>query len=246
MIAMPPLSPSHAEALALALDVVFEHSDPVLGVVFSGSVARGSADQLSDIDLFVLVDGSRRQGVQRRLAGVACEMFFNPPARIPRYLVEEAASGRCPTIGLLLDGVVLYDPSGVVAQLRAAAEQVRGEGPKVSDEAMTLRRYVTADLLDNARDVEDRDPITASILAATAVRDAMVLSHVLADRWAPRDKDLLAGVAELRPETAVAIDRYGRDRTVASACDLVEALIGVSGFFEWESPPEHFGGVPEA
>ena len=113
-VTIPPgLNEPYLEAVRLAVDFIFARTDKPRAVTLSGSVALGYGDPNSDLDFWVVVAGDHRQRVQRRFNGVPCEMFFNPERRIPRYFKEEATDGRCPSVGLTLDGHVLYDPEGV-------------------------------------------------------------------------------------------------------------------------------------
>ncbi len=105
----------------------------------------------------------------------------------------------------------------------AYPERVRRAGPQVPDHILTLRRYLIADTLDNARDVTERDPVAAFVLSASALREAMVLAYIMGGRWAPRDKDLFEGLGEAKPEAAPAVEAYARSPSVESAALAVQA-----------------------
>ena len=234
----PELSEPYLEALRLAVNFIFSRSDRPLSVTLSGSVALGYGDLNSDLDIWVVVDGDHRQRVQRRFNGVPCEMFFNPERRIPHYFTEEAAEGRCPSVGLTLDGHVLYDPEGVAEKLRGQARLIRTNGPQVPHETIDLRKYLTVDTLDNARDLQGRDPLMASILAAAAVHESLRLAYVLNGQWTPRDKDLQTRIESVCPQAVEPLRKYQAKPTPDTATSVLQAILGVSTFFEWESDPD--------
>src|SRR5262245_11981753 len=66
-----------------------------LGIVVSGSLVRGvGAGPTSDLDVFVVHAEPWRERDQRRFAGIAAELFVNPPAQIRRYFASEHREGR--------------------------------------------------------------------------------------------------------------------------------------------------------
>jgi hypothetical protein len=234
----PELSEPYLEALRLAVDFIFNRPERPVSVTLSGSVALGYGDVNSDLDIWIVVDGDNRQRVQRRFNGVPCEMFFNPERRIPRYFSEEALEGRCPSVGLTLDGHVLYDPEGVAEKLRDQARLVRADGPRVPPETIELRKYLAVDTLDNAKDLQGRDPLMASILAAAAVHESLRLAYVLDGQWTPRDKDLQTKVDSVCPQAIEPLRRYQENPTPDTAISVLHSVLGVSTFFEWESDPD--------
>ena len=232
------LSEPYVTALRMALDFIESRPNRAVAVTVSGSVVQGRGDPFSDLDLWIVVEGVHRQRVQRRFNGVPCEMFFNPEARIPTYFEDESKEGRAPSIGMTLDGHVLYDPDGAARRLQELAAQVRKVGPRVPHEAIVQRRYLAVDTLDNARDVYDRDPLMASLLIADAVKSALELSYVLAGMWTPRDKDLSLRLGEACPQAVEPLRSYQRQPTPETADVVLDAILDASTFFEWESAPD--------
>jgi hypothetical protein len=232
------LAEPYATAMQLALDFIAEYPAGILAVTAGGSVVQGLGDPLSDLDMWVVVNGDERQRVQKRFNGVPCELFFNPAGRIPRYFAEEAMQGRASSIGLTLDGDVLYDPEGIAHDLRQQAAAMRQAGPQVSNEEIVLRKYLIVDTLDNARDVVVSDPLMSALLCADAVKATLELAYILEGAWTPRDKDLAKRLGEVRPHAVDPLDRFGTEPTVDSAAEVVHSILGVSTFFSWESEPD--------
>ena len=103
-------------------------------------------------------------------------------------------------------------------------------------------RYTTAAAFEDAIDVKDRDPATATMLLSVCV--IRMLHHVFRERrqYQPREKDLIASVQRLDPELASwAIAFYGsadlRER-VELAGRIADRTIKARGFYEWSSEPE--------
>lgn len=96
-------------------------SDPkVMGVLLTGSRARGDATPGSDVDLWVLLSGvNERRFRSEEEQGHLVEMHF-------RNLVQARDKMRRHAMELYshLDGRILYDPEGKLAELRAEAQRL--------------------------------------------------------------------------------------------------------------------------
>ena len=139
-------------------------------------------------------------------------------------------------------GFVVLDTDPVVEELRSKARHFLSLSPTTSTKTIEMMRYTTAAAFEDAVDVKDRDPVTASMLLSVCV--IRMLHHVFRERrqYLPREKDLIASVQRLDPELAsLAIAFY-------SSADLTERLelagriadrtIKARGFYEWSSEPE--------
>jgi len=99
-----------------------------VGVVLFGSVASGSANRTSDIDLFVIVDGDRMQA-QRKAHDIEQEIAdeeFDGDRYEAHIVVEssESASNHDRISDILTDGLTLRDSPG----LDAVKQEVFGNG----------------------------------------------------------------------------------------------------------------------
>jgi len=234
--------PSLGEPFATALDdaIAFLDSIPeeVIGIWLAGSVARGSADANSDLDLYVLVDASHRRRINRRCNGVPVEMFLNPPEWARRYIAENRELGRKSSIGMMAAGLILFDPRGECAALAAESQAAIDGGPAVPEVQLELRRYFAVDGFDNARDVVDRDPTTARMMAAESLREAATIWFLTRGEWPPRDKELFPELRVRYPEAAALVDRHATSGDLSPAAAALRMLIGVDAFYEWATPPE--------
>jgi hypothetical protein len=112
------------------------------------------------------------------------------------------------------------------------------KGPAVPEETITFQRYTAVDQMDNALDVADRDPATAQLLATEAVSQAIAVWFIERGGWTPRAKDRLRALRDVDPEAADAVEKFIGSGDVNDAESAIGVLLGVSGFFEWESIPE--------
>lgn len=237
-LSIPELEPPFDRALADALDYVFEIHDDVVSINLAGSVFRGKADPRRDLDVYVIIGGELRHRDHRFFAGVPVEMFFNNEERSRGYFAQDQREGRAHAVRLMAFGHIIYDPGGVFARLRADALDVMERGPAVPEETLTFRRYGAVDQMDSALDVADRDPAMARILATEAVSQAIAVWFVERGGWIPRGKDRLQALRTVDPEAAIAVERFIDSGSVAEAEEAIAMLLGVGGFFEWDSLPE--------
>jgi hypothetical protein len=235
---LPPLDPPYDQALVEAIEYVFDVHDDVVAINLAGSVSRGEVDERSDIDLYVIIGGDLRHRDQRIFSGVPAEMFFNPEQRARKSFDADRLQGRAPGIALMAFGHIIYDPDGVFAKLRQDALAAMEAGPAVPDEQVTMQRYASVDRLDNALDVAQRDPAMARMLATEAVSQAIAVWFIERGGWMPRAKDRLEALRRVDPEAADAVEQFMESGEVADAESAIGVLLGVSGFFEWESIPE--------
>lgn len=237
-LSTPPLKPPYGQALVEALEYIFETNEDVIAINLAGSVASGDQEARSDLDLFVIIGGEMRHRDQRLFGGVPVEMFFNPEERARLAFEQARLEGQAPTVKMMAFGHIIYDPVGVFERLRAEALEVMERGPAVPEETITIRRYVAVDQMDNALDVVQRDPSTARLLATEAVSQAIAVWFIERGGWTPRDKDRLSALRDVDPEAADAVEQFIESGDVNDAESAIGVLLGVSGFFEWESIPE--------
>lgn len=237
-LSIPPLEPPYDQALVEALEYIFEAHDDVVAINLAGSVASGEAYARSDIDLYIIIGGDKRHRDQRLFGGVPAELFFNPEARARRALEQDQLEGRAPAVKMMAFGHIIYDPDGVFARLRTDALDVMEKGPAVPEESITFQRYTAVDQMDNALDVAHRDPATAQLLATEAVSQAIAVWFIERGGWMPGAKDRLRALRDVDPEAADAVEQFIGSGDVNDAESAIGVLLGVSGFFEWESIPE--------
>lgn len=149
----------------LLLEVVAEarEDDEIIGVLLTGSMARGDALPGTDIDLrFILDDGASRAFDSRLRDGILVERGFADVATAQAALDENPMN-----VYAYLDGRILRDPSGALASLKQQAQK-RFDEFEISAEERTR----TAFLLGCSRDkilvaVNGGDLLRAAFVAGT-------------------------------------------------------------------------------
>ena len=120
------------------------------------------------------------------------------------------------------------------------------ERPSYPSAAALVRgRYDAATRFEDALDVADADPATATMLLTGAVT-AMLEAWCRAETGAiPRRKDLIGRVADLDPalgeQARAAFAHAPFAERCAAATAVADRTIAARGFFEWDSG---FGPVP--
>ena len=244
----PGLSEPHATALQCAVQFIFVEVDPI-GIVAAGTIVRGTPHPSSDLDVYVIHDAPFRRRVQRFFGNhVPTEIFINPPSAIRAYFAEEHEAGRPVTAHMLATGHVVFQRGRELDLLRQEAHEWL-ERQSVPNEAAAIHaRYGAATVVEDAADVADDDPATASMLIAHAVIEMLEFWCRAKTGRIPRRKDLLARVAGLNP----ALGALGRHaffdpsfaEREAAAAEIADVTIGVRGFFEWDSGAEAVTNAP--
>lgn len=245
---MPLLPELYATALSQAVAYIHERYQP-LGIVASGSIVRGTPHADSDLDIVVVHAPPWRQRTQRFFNGVPAEMFVNPAFQLRQGMASEARVGRPVMAHMLATGVVVYDPTGIATSLLAEAHANLDAGPTVSDEWLLQRRYGIATNFEDAVDLRDIDPERAQTLVVESVIEAAKWHFLDQGRWLPRSKALLTDLeafdSDLGQAVRSAIHEPDFDLQIELATPIVQRILGHTGFFEWESEPQHLEQDPD-
>jgi predicted nucleotidyltransferase len=112
-------SPVHRRLLSEAL-ADLRRDEAIIGVLLAGSLARGDALPGSDIDLYVLLrDGRPKTSFAVERDGILVERMGADEAAIRQRFIERPMS-----LYTYLDGRILHDPAGRLADLTALARQL--------------------------------------------------------------------------------------------------------------------------
>lgn len=237
----PDLPDTYATALREAVGFIASRFPALTALAACGTIVRGAPDRSSDLDLYVIHAEPWQQRLQRFFSCVPAEIFVNPEFQVHRYLEHEGRDGRPITAHMLATGFPVYDPDGVLDRLRERARRVLDAGPPEPHDRVEPR-YLIGSLYEDATDVVESDPRTARVFAHRAVWEALQQAFRRTGRFIPRQKEILARLADLDQELdrlAVSfVDEPDHVRAVETAGLIVERVAGVRGFFAWESTPK--------
>lgn len=234
---LPELAEPYASAAREAVAYIIERWQPI-AIILAGSVLRGEGDASSDMDTFVIFEGSYRQRVQKRFNGVPFEIFANPPRRARRYLEEEQLDGGGSTIHMLATGFVVLNRDAVITDLIQRSQYILTQTPLPLDSHLIYQRYMAADKFENALDLRQREPALGLLLASSAMLDMLNYYFISQSKWIPRHKDLLKTLRSENPELARLVEQFFQatgDIRFDLAAQIADRTIGTRGFFEWES-----------
>lgn len=240
----PKLGERYRSALREAVAYILERYEP-LGILACGTIIRGTPDKTSDLDMYVIHHAPYRQRVQRWFNGVPAEIFVNPPQWIEQYFAEEAQDRRPLTAHMLATGFVVLNRDEVVDGLIGKAKKWLATRPEPTNPtSLTFKRYMIANLYEDALDRVSQDPSTASMLLSQAVRQMLDFVFDGTTEFYPRHKALLETLMAIQPEVGQLARQFWAEVTLAERLRLAEQIadktIGVRGFFEWETEPENW------
>lgn len=156
---------------ALARRVVDEGFPSVRAAILAGSVAQGRANDFSDIDIVVVLDGPPAPYRETlRVDGWPVELFVHTDESVAYWFDVERAQGRCTLAHMLATGVGLAGPNIGAVQELARAQLAEGP-PAWTPDAIEYRRYLLSDALDDlagAREDNERDAVAGYVLVSAA------------------------------------------------------------------------------
>ncbi|MEM7130148.1 MAG: nucleotidyltransferase domain-containing protein [Chloroflexota bacterium] len=115
-------TPLHTTVLEQGLETLKANAN-VLGVVLVGSLARGTARRDSDIDLLVVQAGGERVTERQSHGQIVLECTFRTSASWAKQFIPTQVGDESWGYAFL-DGLILYDPSGVVVELVDSAAKM--------------------------------------------------------------------------------------------------------------------------
>jgi hypothetical protein len=154
--------------------------EEIIGVLLTGSVARGDALPGADLDLrFILTPGAKREFQRGLREGVLVEMGYANVA-----LAQSKLGTNPMEVYAYLDGRILFDPQGILAHLKALAQK-RFETYQISE----LEREKIATWLEAAR-FKIRLAEREGNLLKAAFATGTVSWQIIEGLWAANNKPL--------------------------------------------------------
>jgi predicted nucleotidyltransferase len=177
----------HRRLLREALDDARRDPD-VVGLMLTGSLARGDAYPGSDLDVHVLLlDGCSRGFRAELRQGILIECSYADEARARSQLARDPMH-----VYAYLDGRILYDPEGRLQALVSAA-RARFEGYRVSpEEAQGIAHWLHSARIKIAAARDAGDELRAAYITSTSSWE------MLRGIWAAYDKPVPAGPPDVK------------------------------------------------
>src|SRR5262249_19229805 len=150
-----------------------------------------------------------------------------------RYFEREHADARPCTAHMFATGEVIGSHP-VIDELVREARAWLARPIESTEAALVRRRYGAVDLLDDARDVVDRDPAGAALLLAEAVRDIVAYAFWRRGVFQPRRKDALSELAKIDAAAAALVGTWSTSTghaALETALALARHVLGVDTFF---------------
>jgi predicted nucleotidyltransferase len=214
----------------------------VRGSFLTGSYARNKQLKTSDVDVFIIIDGSWRQRVVRFIEGYEFELFFNPAWKLDQELNEASLNGDSSTVSILHDAEILSDPYFEVARLKAHALKIEKEGPPLWDELQ--RELVRSSITDLVKDIDDIRSVgnlnNFNLLIGIAMDKIIEAYFGLRRIWLPKHKYRLEEYLKLEPNNVLWVETI-LNGDIANLYQLAEqSLKPVGGLLhgDWSLQPE--------
>jgi len=177
-----------AEALATA-----QADAEIAGLLLAGSLARGDAAWLADVDLYLLLqDGGSRTSRAELRDGILVEWHYADMARAQTKLTTNPMA-----LYTYLDGRILYDPAGHLHTLTTLARQ-RFDSYTVSDrERAGIAHWLLSAQLKVVAARDSGDALKAGYIVTTTAFEVLVALWAINERPMPASGGVLAHLADL-------------------------------------------------
>jgi predicted nucleotidyltransferase len=181
------------------------HFPGAAAVVIGGSAASGNQTATSDIDLLIIgpeqMFGQGRDSLaaMHQFEGELIEVFAYTRDAFDRWAEHELADFKPVLQSILLDGVEVRG-DGLIAELRSEWRPIVEAGPQIDHAALSLRRYMITDMLDDFGDASDA--LEKRFLAAKLLEELAELMLLSSGQWIGGGKWLIRRLRAWNPERA--------------------------------------------
>ncbi len=104
------------------------------GILLTGSYVYGTPHEHSDLDLRLATnDDTNWRDRQSRPFGTQADFQYGPPGGVRDVFERCRQTGDPPHVHAWAYGVIVYDPTGIVAQLQQEAREIWQAGPYTGD-----------------------------------------------------------------------------------------------------------------
>ena len=166
-----------------------QHNRYLAAYIF-GSVARGEANEKSDLDVHVIVDEDNTcTNINHPvIAGVKLDLSFRSLKQLQERTQQEMI--RSERVPMIAESIIVFDKTHELAQLQEQARQVKPKGLLPQDYQMLQFNLYHNN--DKVRRNLDNDPLTALLAMHLGVNDMLKAHYKLQQHWWVSSKRLLA------------------------------------------------------
>lgn len=131
----------------------YAHQETIEGIFLVGSAARGTMDNLSDVDFYIIMrephTTSRKS--YKDTSGRTVEILFDTYKDVVGYLKDERGNLYRNVATMLADGKILHQTEGRMQRLQQSAQEVLASRTAYSADEMTMHIYSLTDFLSDAK-----------------------------------------------------------------------------------------------
>lgn len=169
-------------------------ADRYIGALIFGSVAQGTASELSDLDVRVLVNEENHCSAinHPKIGGVKLDITFCSIEQLERQLADEIADGR--RAPMIVGARILIDKTGQLAELTARANAA--SPPAYEASATQFDQFMLYHANDKAERALDDDPASALWSMHATINDVVDIHFRVHGRFKVSSKRLLDDLDE--------------------------------------------------
>jgi hypothetical protein len=212
----------HRRLLQEAVDDARRDPD-VIGVMLTGSFARGDAYPGSDLDIHLLLrDGCRRDFRAELRQGILVECSYADEAHARSQLARDPMH-----VYSYLDGRILYDPEGRLGALVAAARARFATYRVPAKESRGIAHWLCSARIKIAAARDAGDRLRAAYIASTSSWEMLRGIWAAYDKPVPPSGALWAHLGDL-PAGPPDIEAWLRRLFAGDTADRIEAAIEIT------------------
>jgi hypothetical protein len=180
--------------------------EELLGILLTGSVALGTANSYSDLDLYAIIS---RGAIKRKFyrwseAQVDVDLWLVTPQYIRVCFKSSASITHCFAVGK-----AVFDTHNALGTLVSEAQVRYSAGPiaQTSSQIAQLRHRVTTILDDCARLVNTKTTEEANFFMYAALHSLLGIHCALNRIWCHDDRTLIADIRKRSPSVSAIAER---------------------------------------
>lgn len=172
------------------------------GILLFGSYARGDQRPTSDVDVLVITkegawrDVEERDGQMFEMVYASLELAKDFYRKNPNDAVQQWT-----------DGKIVYDPEGVMEELKQFIFEIRDKGREALTEKQVHHfKFEKEDKIKAAEYLQNTDLATASLYLQALCQELVELYFELNQQWTPAPKQRLPYMRKSDPDMAKMFD----------------------------------------